>query len=111
MLSVSFYSTHSLGVLSKNFHACSQELLDRYAEINVENNRPIATHQHAQLKEKILTEDSVRLRLRLRIRVAYDVLRAIAYLHSQRPPLVHNNIHSGNVFLKQLITPEQPVAV
>jgi serine/threonine protein kinase len=35
----------------------------------------------------------------LRIKVAYDIIRGLAVLHSQSPPIIHRDLRSPNIFV------------
>ena len=38
--------------------------------------------------------------LRVRLRIAFDVACALQYLHSLTPPIIHRDLHAGNVFVR-----------
>ena len=55
----------------------------------------------AGVRPRLLQSDR-RLPPEVRLRLMHDVAAALAFLHSQRPPLVHNDVRSPNVFLLQV---------
>ena len=51
--------------------------------------------------EEIPRSDEV-LTWQLRVRIALDVSRGLAYLHSREPPIVHKDVRSPNIFICHL---------
>ncbi|KAH3763351.1 leucinerich repeat kinase [Pelomyxa schiedti] len=38
----------------------------------------------------------------MRVKILKDVARGLEYLHSQNPPIVHGDLHTGNIFISSL---------
>ncbi len=52
--------------------------------------------------DALLANKSIELTWRMRIKIAMDIARAINFLHSRTPPLIHRDLKSANILVRLL---------